>query len=221
MTASASPDHFCSPARKNSTLRTLHSVSAAISAAVRFGQSILAIALTSMPKISSSLRISLRRISVRSVLGTGDNPRMTTPPTLHNPVMISIALQTQIRNCLFFLCNLRARPTTVECAAKSNLSCDGRMTPVSYDTTSAKNTSGVSHGGTCQFPDERSCVCAFGLDRIQIRSQFVPGHAGNSLDLEHSQWRDRVPLRNGLLGDAERGRQFGEAACILNSAFKR
>src|SRR5262245_4286712 len=43
-----------------------------------------------------------------------------------------------------------------------------------------------------------SCPHLDGLQRVQIRPQFMPRHAGDSFDGDYAQWRNLFPLRNCL-----------------------
>lgn len=66
------------------------------------------------------------------------------------------------------------------------------------------------------LPD--SCRCFF--ERIHVGAQFVPGDARCTLDLQHTQRRDFIPLCDGLLGDVQGSSELGQPAGTFDSAFQ-
>lgn len=80
---------------------------------------------------------------------------------------------------------------------------------------------GKQENGGRGEPDRAAASCSdLFFNGIQIRAQFMAGNTGGALDVEHSQRWNFIPLCDGLLGNAERGSQLGQAACRFDRAIE-
>lgn len=65
---------------------------------------------------------------------------------------------------------------------------------------------------------QRSSAGSF--QRVQIRSQFTAGDAGDALNRQHAKRRHLIPLRDGLWGNAERTRESRLASSVGNRSLQ-
>lgn len=95
--------------------------------------------------------------------------------------------------------------------------CEARVTGAGW---SLQPQPGKLHGNDHPLPVARSCAGLRGLDRIQIRSEFVAGNTGCALDRQHPKRWNLVPLRYCLFGDAQGRGEFGKTADVLDGTFQ-
>jgi hypothetical protein len=77
-----------------------------------------------------------------------------------------------------------------------------------------------AHHGQRHLPGAFSCS-RLGVQRIQIRPQFVARNPRDTLDSQHTKRRDLIPLQDSLLGDVQRSGELGKAAGGFDGAVER
>jgi hypothetical protein len=137
-----------------------------------------------------------------------------------NPSM-TIEFETLMRNVMVWMLTRTARMThvlqNVQSEKNSCLDCEVSVSGTRRICFDDHSTLGGHPNGDCLALSES---CPDVLKRIQVGPQLRSRNTRNTLDLQHTQGRNLVPLGDGLLGDVERGSELGEPAGCDDGAFK-